>query len=254
MNNNYCCPPPVIMGRLWSTDDPGAIPDAMARGFQIICIVDTGESQKFPNCSIMSNLLPPPEALTAYIDGNVQLGKQIYTQYLLSKGREESIAVLLAALHKKPLNFLIYVEYEPNQEFHILETLIEFFYNVFGIVIGIYGSKNCVPNVLPSAPTDFTILDILFCNGYISKEEYAMSQPKGTIPSDRAASILLRDLNYGFSSMKECLKACVMYLDSIRNEVLTGNTNPVFIMNQKMEQRQEKAIDDRVMQSQTRFG
>lgn len=251
---NNCPIPPVVIGRLWSTDDQGAIPDAMARGFQIIAIVDTGESQRFPNCSIMSNLLPPPESLAAYIDGNVQLGKQIYTQYLLSKGREDSIAVILAALHKKNMNFLIYVEYEPNMEFHILETIIEFFYNVFGIVIGIYGSNKCLPNVIPSPQTNFSIIDLLFCNGYINKQEYAMIMPKGTIPSDRAASILLRDLNYGFSSMKECLKACVMYLDSIRNEVITGAVNPVMVMNDKLEQKQEQAIDNRVMNSQTRFG
>lgn len=252
--NNYC-PPPVITGRLWSTDDPGAIPDAMARGFQVIAIVDTGEAQRFPNCSIMSNLLPPPESLTAYIDGNVQLGKQIYTQYLLSKGREDSIAVILAALHKKKdMNFLLYVEYEPNMEFHILETIIEFFYNIFGIVIGIYGSSKCLPNVIPTPQNQFAIVDILFCNGYINKQEYALIMPKGTIPSDRAASILLRDLNYGFNSMEECLKACVMYLDSIRTEALTGAINPVMVMNEKLEAKQEQAINNRVMESQTRFG
>lgn len=253
MNNNNLCNP-ILVGRLWSTDDPGAIPDAMARGFQVICIVDTGESQRFPNCSIMSNLLPPPEALTAYIDGNPELGKQIYFQYLLSKGREDSIAVLLAALFRRNMNFLIYVEYEPNMEFHILETLVQFFYNTFGIVIGMYGSRNCLPNLIPTLQTNFAIIDLLFCNGYINKQEYAMLMPKGTIPSDRAASILLKDLNYGFNSMKECLTACVTYLDSIRNEVITGNVSPVMVMNQKLEQQQEQAIDNRVMNSQTRFG
>jgi len=53
-----------------------------------------------PNLVVMSDLLPPPASITAYIDGNPNMGKSIYLSYLADKGREQSVVNILQVLYK----------------------------------------------------------------------------------------------------------------------------------------------------------
>ena len=77
-----------LEGVLYGCNDAGSIPDALASGYAIIAVVDIEEAYKYanvPNLAIMSNLLPPPEAVTAYIDGEAAIGHQIYYEYLSNR-------------------------------------------------------------------------------------------------------------------------------------------------------------------------
>jgi len=88
-----------LRGRLYASNDPGAIPDAMTSGYTVIALVDVGSSMNYPNCAIMSSLLPPPDAISDILNGNVPMGIQRYINYLMDPAREDTVVCLLAALY-----------------------------------------------------------------------------------------------------------------------------------------------------------
>lgn len=247
-------PKTFLKGRLYASNDPGTIPDAMANNFIVIALVDVGNSIQFPNCAIMSNLLPPPEAISAYLDGNPAMGMDLYMKYLMSPGREESVVCILAALYKKAANILLFTEYDSDQEFHILQTICSFLYNSFGIIVGQYKNPNTPAGIIPSPQYDFIISDLLFVNGHITKEEYSAMIPPDAMPSDRACSILLRFINYGFPDMNTCINACRKLINDIRLESQTGQISPLLIVKERIDQCVEDKTNRTVMGANTRFG
>ena len=232
----------LFEGSLNASNDAGAIPDALASGYCVIAVVDVEDSARFmniPNLVVMSDLLPPPASITAYIDGNPTMGRTIYLSYLSDKGREQSIVNILQVLYGrrnfiKRNNILLYTDYEPDIEFHILDTLAEFFCNTFGIVINPYKSKSI--NNIRNNVTDFIIANVLFSNGKINKYEYAMMMPAQLKPTAESMSILLSDINYQPSSLHDAAVTSMKYLEQLREEVRSNYRckSPIIIANEKI--------------------
>lgn len=218
-----------LKGKLYASNDPGAIPDALASGYTVIALVDVGSSMDYPNCVIMSSLLPPPDAISDILNGNKPMGIQRYINYLMDPAREESVVCLLAALYQKPTNFLLYTEYDADNEFNILASLANFLANAFGVVVGKYKDPNNLAGSIATPGFDFTIADLLYVNHFISIQEYAMMTPLDAIPTARACSEILRHINYGFNSMEDCVRACLGMINDVRSEVATGKTSPVLM-------------------------
>lgn len=229
-----------IKGRLYATNDQGAIPDAMTCGCQVIALVDTQQSYIYNQrgCVVLSSLLPPPEAITDILNGNVPMGIQRYKAYLASPGREEVVVSLLAALVQKSRNFVLYAEYDPDVEFHILETIMSFFAEAFGVIIGWYKDPRRPATSIRTPEFDYRIADLLFTNGkydpvsgikygLIDRRTYACMIPPDAIPSPKACQTLLSTVNYGFQTMEDCVKVCMSMLEDIRTEAKTGMRNPM---------------------------
>ena len=232
----------LFEGSLNASNDAGAIPDALASGDCVIAVVDVEDSARFmniPNLVVMSDLLPPPASITAYIDGNSIMGRSIYLSYLADKGREQSIVNILQVLYGhrefiKRNDILLYTDYEPDIEFHILDTLAEFFCNTFGIVINPYKSKSI--NNIRNNVTDFIIANVLFSNGKINKYEYAMMMPTQLKPTAESMSILLSDINYQPGSLHDAAITSMKYLEQLREEVRSNyrHKSPIIIANEKI--------------------
>lgn len=232
----------LFEGSLNASNDAGAIPDALASGYCVIAVVDVEDSARFmniPNLVVMSDLLPPPASITAYIDGNPTMGRTIYLSYLSDKGREQSIVNILQVLYGhrefiKRNDILLYTDYEPDIEFHILDTLAEFFCNTFGIVINPYKSKSI--NNIRNNVTDFIIANVLFSNGKINKYEYAMMMPAQLKPTAESMSILLSDINYQPGSLHDAAITSMKYLEQLREEVKSNYRckSPIIIANEKI--------------------
>lgn len=242
----------LFEGSLNASNDAGAIPDALASGYCVIAVVDVEDSARFmniPNLVVMSDLLPPPASITAYIDGNPTMGRTIYLSYLSDKGREQSIVNILQVLYGhrefiKRNDILLYTDYEPDIEFHILDTLAEFFYNTFGIVINPYKSKSI--NNIRNNVTDFIIANVLFSNGKINKYEYAMMMPAQLKPTAESMSILLSDINYQPGSLHDAAVTSKKYLDQLREEVRSNYRckSPIIIANEKINADLELDINE----------
>ena len=63
-----------LLGRMYVTDDPGAVTHAMSCGFQVIALADVNEKDRYPGCVILSSLLPPPNVIAEILNGNIPGG------------------------------------------------------------------------------------------------------------------------------------------------------------------------------------
>lgn len=267
--NYYCtCPlpastgPQFLEGVLYCSNDPGAVYDALACGFAIIAVVDVDEAYRFsnmPNTVVMSSLLPPSEAISAFINQDPIAGESIYYQYLANVDREEAIVCILKALYghrarTKTNKFLLYTDLEPDMEFHISKVLHLFFLDTFGIYIAPYKYQNMKSFNISNPEYNFRICTLLFENNMITKEEYAMMLPPDALPSDKCVAILLQEINCMPSCINDAMRICCQYIQQIRDKINTGKTEPFILFKQKMEDQLEKKITKRVMESDTRFG
>ena len=93
-------PRPFLKSFAYCSTDLGAIPDALARGFNVVVLADVEEKVNYPGCVLMSNLLPPPVLTYQALDISPQdpnrklLEKQYILQYLAflaDTNREKSI-------------------------------------------------------------------------------------------------------------------------------------------------------------------
>ena len=235
---------PYLAGRMWCSNDQGAIPAALQMGYVVLAIVDVGDCLRYRNmgCFTISSLLPPSSAVVTALNDNYELYLKMYGDYLASPEAEVSEAMILAAMHQKPINFMLYTEYDTDMQFHILDMISGYFARAFGVVFGIFGREDAPAYNIGSPEFISRIADTLYVNGangkpYITREQYAQMIPPidpnipigCSMPSLRACSILLGSYNYGFNSPEDCMRACLGILNNIRQEAQTGMVNPMIV-------------------------
>lgn len=245
--------PNLLRGLLYGTVDAGAVQDALQRGWKVALVAET-QPIHHPNCFMLSSLLPIPQCYDAYLNGRPDIGRQMYLQFLASKQEDEVVAMVVGALRKSNINLLLYVEPDPNKEFCILDTLAQFFAEMFGIVMGQYNHADMPAASYPSLPHNYNISDCLFRNGVISKEEYAFTLPPEAVPSSQSCALLLQSVNYGFPNLEAVLKVCCQMLHDIRENANTNKISPITILSEKDIEDRKAAIEKTVAESKTRFG
>lgn len=261
-------PRPFLKSFAYRSTDAGAIPDALTRGFNVVVLVDVEETGNYPGCVAMSNLLPPPFLVYQILDTSqqepdyqvkVQQYFSGYYAFLANPDREKSMVNLLASMYKTTHPILLYAELEVERQFHPLAILSQFMEQQFGILIANYENMFIQDQrVQPCFKADpkfiYTIIDLLFTNAYIGKEEYARMLPKGSIPSPRAIGIILSDFNYAFPTMEASIVAACNILDTYRYQAETGKFCPAIRVTQKLDEARQAQINNIVMNSKTRFG
>lgn len=259
---------PFLKSYAYCSTDSGAIPDALMRGFNVVVIVDVTEVPSYPGCVAMSNLLPHPSLIYAILDTdtndpNYQLKLQQYLSgyyaFLASPEREQSVVNLLASMYKTTHPILLFTELDVERQFQPLRMVSEFLARQFGIKVADYSAIfTDDPRVQPgfaNAPEFvYNVVELLFTNGYIDKEEYALMLPPGAVPGPVAVKILLTDYNHAFPTMQEAVVAACNILDMYRYQKQTGKLCPAIQLTQMLDEARQKQINDLVMNSQTRFG
>ena len=259
---------PFLKSYAYCSTDSGAIPDALMRGFNVVVIVDVTDERAYPSCIPMSSLLPHPSLVylilnTDQNDPNYMAIQQQYMAgyyaFLASPEREQSIVNLLASMYKTTHPILLFTELDIERQFKPLQLLTEFLARQFGVIVADYSSlfindPNTQPRFVYESQFVYNIIELLFINAYIGKEEYAYMLPPGVLPGPRAISILLADYNCVFPTMHEALVAACNILDMLRYQKQTGKICPVIQLSQQLDEARQKQVNDLVMNSQTRFG
>lgn len=258
--------PFVLKSALYFSSDPGTIPDALMRGFNVLVIVDVEEASQYPACYPMSSLLPPPSLVAMILETDrsapnyaqvEQMYLGSYYNYMASPGVETSIVNLIASMYKTNKNALIFAEYDVESQFRPLQVLVNFFGTQFGINILPY---ECIfysqqpPIFNPRADYIYRIAELLFVNNFITREEYACILPPGSIPSPRSVNILLSDFNYIFPTMEAALQATCNIIDTYRNQYYSGKVLPVIEMSKVLDNDRNQQIQQLINNSNTRFG
>lgn len=241
---------PLLKGSIYCTENPGDIPDAIYRNFQIVTLLENSDALPYPNCNIvnMSCLLPPVEAIYAY-EESIELGKKMYFDYL--KTQEQAMAILLAYIHKKEFPCVIYTTQDENEAFHLLEVLTDYFKFRFNLLLGKYNDPRFPFTNLGN--NQYNIINTIYENRLMSTEEYACLID-GSIPTPKACARLLSEYNYGFQDLKSCVMACTNILKDIKRSYMTGKKPVMQFFNERLSEKEEKELNDLVMNSPTRFG
>jgi hypothetical protein len=259
----------------WTTDT-NAIPDAMMRGFNVVVVLDQEEMQFYPGCVCMSTLLPPPMLVIELNSSDLNDPNypnvfrdymMKYHEYLKSTAVEGSITNLLAAMYCTTHPTLIYTEMETDHQFHILESIHTLFMRYFGIKIGMFESfitnqndPNTSPQFTMHPAFVFTIIDLLYLNGYIDANEYALKYPVDAqgremfVPSQRACSRLLSKFNCVFTNLQSSLLAACNILHDIRQQAITGKMCPVVRLTEQLDAARMQEISSICAQAQNKFG
>lgn len=259
---------PFFKSCLYFSADPGTIPDALRRGFNVVVIVDVEETSLYPACFSMSSLLPPYELVNMILNTDrkdpnynqiVQTYLQSYTNFLADPRNEGHIVNLIASMYKTTKNALIFAEYDVEKQFYPLYILRGFFATQFGINILPYESLflpdgNQQPVFNPQPEFVYRVIDLLFTNSFITKEEYSVMIPPGIIPSPRSIQILLSDCNYAFPTMEAAITAACNLIDSYRMSFNTGMKYPVVQLAKALDETRNQQIQQLINDSNTRFG
>lgn len=258
---------PFFKSCLYYSADAGAIRDALMRGFNVVVIVDAEEINLYPACYSMSSLLPPYELVSMILNTDrqdpnynqiLQTYIQSYGAFLANPRNEGHIVNLIASMYKTTRNTLLFAEYDVERQFYPLYILRSFFITQFGINIlpyeSLFNSNTQLPVLNPSPEYIYRIIDLLFTNAFITKEEYAVMLPPGIVPSPRSIQILLSDCNYAFPTMEAAITAACNLIDSYRMQAQTGITFPVVQLTKALDETRAQQIQKLINDSNTKFG
>lgn len=257
---------PFFNSALYRSDDPGAISDALMRGFSVVVIVDVEEAGLYPACYPMSSLLPPPALVGIILSTDKsapdylqveQYYMNAYYNYMASPNLETHIVNLIASMYKTNRSVLIYAEHDVEAQFKPLQVLTNFFISQFGINILPY---ECLfyaqqPPIFNPAPEYiYRVAELLLANHFISKAEYSCIIPVGSVPSPRTVSILLSDYNYIFPTMEAAITAACNIIDTYRKQQETGKISPVIEMTKNLDDIRNQQVQQLISNSNIHFG
>lgn len=258
---------PFFKSAIYLSSDHGSIPDALMRGFNVVVIVDLEEAGYYPACYPMSSLLPPPNLVNLILNTDrsafdymqiEQMYDQAYYNYIASPNLEGHIVNLIASIYKTNKNVLLFAETDVEQQFRPLRILSLFFATQFGINLlpyeSLFGPPQNIPLFTPAPEYIYKIIELLFTNNFVSKEEYACVLPPNAVPSPRAISILLSDYNYIFPTMEVALKAACNIIDTYRKQQQTGMKQPVIEFTKALDECRNQQIQQLINNSNVHFG
>lgn len=158
-----------MFGTIYLTSDLAVVQRTLQTRSAKVVIID--EENPYPEAMDMvtmaSILLPPYEALSAMVDGETDLFKQIYFEYLDRPEPANFMAILIMCIYRG-INLLLYL---PNDEADFLTPLIGKFC-MFGVMIG----DQARPFILDPAAEGLR-LSFLTYYGVMSAEEYLQRLP-----------------------------------------------------------------------------
>jgi hypothetical protein len=213
-----------MWGNIFISNSIDDVRSAIASGVTVVALVDDADKYRYINCVIMGNLLPPYEALSAEIDGNIDIANNIYYAYLGSPDKIAAIANILAAMNMGK-SILIYVPEEESMHFGFIKVFMAFFDNVFGICIGTAKTECIISQRVEHMARR---ADVLYINGLIPFDQYCLLLPPGVMPSEIACGMMMRELNYRFNSMQECIGYCSQYISAVRQQLTSDKICPAF--------------------------
>lgn len=206
-----------MFGSVYLTTDLSVVEQTLQTRSAKVIIVD--EENPYPQAMDMvtmaSILLPPYEALSAMVDGEEAIFKQIYFEYLDRPEPASFMAILIAAIYRG-INLLLYV---PNDESEFLVPLIAKF-SMYGVIIG----DNMRPFILdPNAEP--IRLGLCTYYGMMQVNEYLQRLPEMYPIDMKLLPILIQFYNPHLADYSEL--SYLQFFEGLRRKI---RTNPNVIV------------------------
>lgn len=193
------------------------ITTCIQNGYSVIALTDDVEQFQYTPVLTAGVLLPPYEALSADIDGNIQMSDNIYYQYLMGIDRMNVISTIIAALHMGK-NLAFYIPFDESVSFRFAANLVQFFITNFGIYIGdgIGLGFQPAPSLDISPQCEAARLEIIYNFDRMDFNQFCKEYPPNIIPTDICCAKIMQQFNYGFQSTDDCRQYCYQIINQNR--------------------------------------
>lgn len=125
---------------------------------------------------MLSSLLPPPEAISAFIDGDPTEGANIYYNFLNSDTTVQNIISVLLKLFFIGRNIVLFVPRDESTSIRFIPVLADYLLDIFGIRIGdIRNPNSAISN--PSMMQFANIIKCLYLYNNLSFLDFCMNYP-----------------------------------------------------------------------------
>ncbi len=159
-----------------------------------------------------TELLPPPEALMAEIDGDEQMYDYIYSLHFTDPFVIQYVTALIAALYQGKSLLMYYPTLDPS-ETKTVPKLVDQFWNNFGIGIGIVNHNDGVYdyNKLP------LWLRMLYLSRIIDVRTFLSQYPLGCSVESPIMDLLLSDLKPYADDLQNQINYVMQYWAHLKN-------------------------------------
>lgn len=182
-----------LLGRVDITDNLQFVYETIQSGNPNVVVINLDEDnqQLMHSQNVLggTELLPPPEALMAEIDGDEQMYDYIYSMHFGDPFIAQYVTALIAALKVGKSLLMYYPTLDPS-ETKTVPKLIDQFWKNFGIGIGLLGHNDGVYdyNKLP------LWLRLLYLGRMIGYKEFLFDYPQGNAIDGPVMELLLQDI------------------------------------------------------------
>jgi hypothetical protein len=184
---------------------------------------------------MLSSLLPPPEAITAYIDGRTVDASRIYSNYLNTDNTAQNIISVLLKLFFVGRNIVLFIPRDEATSIQFASVLSSYLYRIFGVQIGnIRNMRSAITN--PNRIQYSNMLDMLYLYDNISFPVYCKNHPIDIIASNGVINKIIaidsNMLNHNvsrFNNFNDAVQYAMdiikcMQCDTVVNTCMVNNT------------------------------
>ena len=215
----------LINGKLAITHDVNIVNNTLCNGGKVLLLSEqpSPNIMQSPNIIPATILLPPYQCVMAELDGEYDIAKTIYTEYLVEKEPDMFICAIITALLDPLTNILIYVgEDEINMSF--VSVLLGYLMNEYGITV-----TSDMNNFLYNMAYDAVILSKLYLYELIDYQFLLTMYPGPVNLPEYIIPKLIYDINPYISIQTP--EAYYCYFNGLKNRIKDNNNqlliNPI---------------------------
>lgn len=182
----------ILKGSIDITDNLAFVMDMISIGNLNLVIINLDEynNQIQGECVIQgAELLPPPAAVIAEQDGDMQAYDYIYDNWYSEPAIQLFMTGIITTLYKGK-NILLYYPELNNAESITIPKLLEIFWIRFGIKIGIVNINSCMYNFKLTP----IWLNLMYHNRVLGAYEYLLEYPTDAIIQAPEMAMLVDDI------------------------------------------------------------
>lgn len=199
----------ILKGVINITDNLNLVKDLIEQNDPGNLIINLDEDNKITGNNVLfgSILLPPPGAIMAELDGDIQAYDIVLSDYYGSSDVQMFITGIIFTLYMGR-NIIIYSPDVFSQESISISKILDIFWNKFGIGIGIIGKSQCVymPTFIPMW------MNMMYDMSCIDARTFLIDYPEDASLQPVELDHLIADLQ----PIEQELKEKVKYIEEFR--------------------------------------
>lgn len=132
-----------------------------------------------PHESVFPVLLPPPDSINEFIEGNFEESNRLYEAYLYYNPEVQHCLNTIFTLLFRNINVLIYIPSDLAPVWDTINTLANYLFTRYGIMTS-PSSMNLIPSIdvnTIEASKYATLIDLMYVNGTIPISEFCLQYP-----------------------------------------------------------------------------